>query len=187
MGERQIRIVVITMIAAVAAACGGAAPSQTPSATAPAASSFDEYAIAFCSAWEALFLAVGNPDTGEGSLLSEALDEAVATGNGAKAEELGAQMSQALKSGRRDAAIGGGWPPATPIMVQLDRVLAGFEVMTAAKVAKAKGSANAVDPEAALEGSGALVAWTAMFEAYGAMAPERPAEVQPCGDLPISP
>ena len=37
------------VIAASAAACGGSAPSPNPSPS--AATSFDEYATAFCSAW----------------------------------------------------------------------------------------------------------------------------------------
>ena len=188
MGLRPRGILFITLIAAAAAGCVTAAPSEAPSPTAvPAAGSFDEYAVAFCSAWEHLFLAVGNPDTAEGSVLSMALDDAVASHDGTKAEQLAEQITQEIKSGREDVAVGAGWPPATPIMVEMDRVFVGFQVMTAAKVAKAKGSPNAVDPQVAFEGSGALMAWSAMFEAHAALGAERPASVQPCGDLPISP
>ena len=45
------------VIAASAAACGASAPSPA------VATSFDEYATAFCSAWGTLFRVVGNPDT----------------------------------------------------------------------------------------------------------------------------
>ena len=187
-GQHPPRILFITLLAAATAACATAAPSQAPSPTAvPVADRFDEYAVAFCSAWEHLFLAVGNPDTGEGSELSKALDDAVATHDGTKAEQLAEQMSQEIKSGREDVAVGGGWPPATPIMVEMDRVFVGFQVMTAAKVAKAKGSPNSVDPQVAFEGSGALVAWSAMFAAHAALGAQRPASTQRCGDLPISP
>ena len=166
----------------------GAAPSQTPSPTAlPAADSFDEYAVAFCSAWEHLFLAVGNPDTAEGSVLSKALDDAVASHDGTKAERLADQIIKEIKAGREDVAVGGGWPPATPIMVEMDRVFVGFELMTAAKVAKAKGSPNAIDPQVAFERSGANAAWSAMFEAHAALGAERPASAQRCGELPVSP
>lgn len=179
---------IVTLVAAATTACGPGAPSQAPNQTSlPAASSFDQYAVAFCSAWEALFRAVGNPDTAEGSVLSKALDGAVAAHDGTKAEQLAAQITQELESGRRAVAVGGGWPPAAPIMVQLDRVFVGFEAMTAAKVAKAQGKSNAIDPQVAFEQSGALEAWTAMFEAYGALGSARPAGVQRCGDLPISP
>ena len=188
MGQRPRRVLFIALIAAATAACGSAASSQEPSPTAaPAADSFDEYAVAFCSAWQHLFLAVGNPDTAEGSTLSRALDEAVASHDGSKAEKLGDQISREIRSGREDVAVGGGWPPATPIMDQMDRVFVGFEKMTAAKVAKAKGSPNAVDPQIAFERSGAIAAWSAMFEAHAALGAERPASAQRCGELPISP
>ena len=188
MWQRPRRVLFIALIAVATAACVTAGPGQAPSPTAtPAANSFDEYAIAFCSAWEHLFLAVGNPDTAEGSELSKALDEAVASHDGTKAEQLADQITREIRSGREDVAIGGGWPPATPIMVQMDRLFVGFEVMTAAKVAKAKGSPNAVDPQAAFEQSGAVAAWSAMFEAHAALGAERPASAQRCGDLPISP
>jgi hypothetical protein len=184
----RLRIAIVTLIAAVTAGCGAGAPSHVPSPTPlPAASSFDQYAVAFCSAWEALFRAVGNPDTAEGSELSKALDAAVAAHDGTKAEQVAAQITQELESGRRDVAVGGGWRPAAPIMVQLDRVFVGFVAMTAAKVAKAKGNPSAIDPQVAFEQAGALEAWTAMFEAYGALGSARPTGVQRCGDLPISP
>ena len=188
MGQRPRRILFIILIVAATTACVSAAPSQAPSPTAlPAADSFDEYAVAFCSAWEHMFLAVGNPDTAEGSALSKALDDAVASHDGTKADELAGQITQEIKAGRADAADGGGWPPAAAIMVEMDRVFVGFDAMTAAKVAKAKGSPDAIDPQVAFERSGALVAWSAMFEAHAALGSERPASVQRCGDLPISP
>ncbi len=188
MNRRQLLVVCATVIATATAACGGAAPSPVQTTTPPpAASSFEEYAVAACSAWEALFLAVGNPDTGEGSVLSKALDAAVAAHDGPKAEQLGEQIVQALESGRQDIAVAGGWQPATPILVQLDRVFIGFEAMTDAKVASARGDPNAVDPQMAFEASGAIAAWLAMFDAYHVIDAERPAEPQPCGDLPVSP
>ena len=109
MRQGHLRIAVVTLIAAATAACGPGAPSQAPSPTpVPLASSFEGYAVAFCSAWAALFRAVGNPDTAEGSVLSKALDEAVAAQDGTKAEQLAAQITQDLESGRRDVAVGRG-------------------------------------------------------------------------------
>jgi hypothetical protein len=179
----------MSLIAAATAGCVSAAPSHAPSPTAvPAANSFDEYAVAFCSAWEHLFLAVGNPDTAEGSVLSKALDEAVASRDGTKAEQVAGQITQEIMSGREDVAVGAGWPPAAPIMVQMDRVFIGFQEMTAAKVAKAQGNSNAVDPQVAFEGSGALVAWSAMFQAHAALGTERPASarVRRLADLAVT-
>jgi hypothetical protein len=200
MGQRHLRILCMTLIAAATATCGTGAPSQMPSLVpsqapspvpsptpVPAATSFAEYAVGFCAAWEALFLAVGNPDTGSGSVLSKALDDAVAAKDGTAAEELAAEITSELESGRHAVAYAGGWPPAAPMMAQLDRVFVGFEVMTAAHVPVAKGEPDAADPQAALERSGAIEAWTAMLEAYRALGALRPAGVQRCGDLPISP
>ena len=153
----------------------------------PAASSFEEYAIGFCSAFQALFRAVGNPDTAEGSVLSKALDDAVVAHDGDAAERLAAQITIELESGRQHVAFARGWLPAAPTMVQLDRVLIAFEAMTAAKAAAAKQVPNAGDPQAAFEQAGGPEAWTAMFEAYRAIGSERPQGVQPCANVPISP
>jgi hypothetical protein len=162
--------------------CGASSPTPVP-----AARTFDEYAVAFCSAWAAMFRGVGNPDTAEGSALSDALDDAMAVGDRLQAERLATQITDELESARRDAAFAGGWPPATPMMIQMDRVLVGFEAMTDAKVAKARGDPNAIEPQAALEASGGIQAWGAMFEAYRAIGADRPADVQPCPGLPVSP
>jgi hypothetical protein len=151
------------------------------------ATSFEEYSVGFCSAWEALFRAVGNPDTAAGSKLSKALDDAVAARDSSAAEKLAAEITTELELGRRHVAYAAGWPPAAAMMVQLDQVFAGFQVMTAAHVPLAKGEPDAVDPQVAFEQSGAVEAWSAWIEAYRALAAQRPAGVQPCRDLPISP
>jgi len=196
MDQRHLRIVLVALIAVATAACGTGAPSAQPSPVpspvpsptpVPVAASFAEYAVGFCSAWEALFRAVGNPDTNSGSELSLALDDAVTAGDGKAAEELAAEMTAELEAGRKAIAYAAGWPPAAPMMAQLDRVFVGFEVMTAAHVAVAKGEPDAVDPQAALERSGAIEAYYAWIEAYKAIGAQRPAGVQRCSDLPISP
>ena len=188
MDRRQIRVAVIALVVVTAAACGTGAPSAVPSPTAlPAATSFEEYAASFCSAWDAIFLAVGNPDTAEGSVMSKALDDAVAARNGPEAERLAAEITAELGSGRRHAAIAGGWPPAAPAMTELDRVFAGFMAMTAAKAAAAKSAPGAVDPQTAFEQAGGVDGYFAMFEAMRAMASSRPAGAQECPNLPIAP
>lgn len=188
MGQRRSRIALIALIVAAAAACDTGAPRPSPSPTSsPAATSFAEYAVGFCSAFQALFRAVGNPDTAAGSDLSKALDAAVAAKDGTTAERLAAEITRELESGRQSGADAGGWPPAAPMMAQFDRVIVAFEAMTAAKVAVAKGAQNAVDPQAALEQAGGVEAWFAMFAAWQTIEPERPAGVQPCAGVPISP
>ena len=131
----------------------------------PAAASYEEYFVAACAAWDGLFRAVGNPDTGSGSDLSRALDAAVTARDVPSAERAAAGMASELKAAREQVAVAAGWAPRTAMMAQLDRVLAAFEVGTAAKLAVAKGTPNAVDPQAAFEGAGGLEAWFAMIEA----------------------
>lgn len=162
----------------------GPTVSSTPI---PIATSFATYGVAFCSAFNALFVAVGNPDTGSGSVLSKALDSAVAAGDGASADQLSAKITTELESGRHAGAAAGGWPPAAPMIAQLDRVFVAFEAMVAAKDATAKRTPGAVDPQAAFEQAGGAEAWTAMFDAYRAIGSERPAGAQACANLPISP
>lgn len=188
MSQRHLRIVFITLIAAAAAACGAGAPSGTPSASPmPAATSFEEYAVGFCSAFEAMFRAVGNPDTGSGSVLSKALDAAAAAGDVASADQLAAQITSELESGREQAAVARGWPPAAPMMAQLDRLLVAMEAMIGAKRTAARHAPDAADPQAVFERAGGLQAWTAMLEAGRAMNADRPDGVQPCANVPISP
>ena len=158
-----------------------------PSIPLPAATSFAGYAVGFCAAFDALFRGVGNPDTNAGSVLSKALDAAVVAHDGVAAERFAAEITAELESGRQHAAFARGWPPGAPSMVQLDRLLVAFEAMTAAKTAAAKQTANAVDPQVALEQAGGLEAWTALFEAYRAIGPNRPPGVQPCPTVPIAP
>ena len=150
------RAFAIVLVVAVAAA--GCTPQR-------AAASYEEYFVAACAAWDGLFRSVGNPDTGSGSELSRALDAAMTTGDVPAAERAAAGMATELEAARQQAAVAAGWAPRTAMMVQLDRVLAAFEVGTAAKLAVAKGAPNAVDPQAAFEAAGGLEAWFAMIEA----------------------
>lgn len=181
-------MVFAALLAVVVAACGAGAPSADSSPTPrPAASSFDEYATAFCAAWTALFTAVGNPDTAAGSVLSKALDEAVATENRPEAERLAAEITVGLESGRRHARVAGGWPPAAPAMTEFDRVFVAFEAMIAAKAASATVTPNPVDPQAAFEQAGGVEGYFAMLDAMRAMASARPAGAQQCPNLPVGP
>ena len=188
MGRHHLRIAFITLIVAAAAACGTGIPSAAPSPSPrPAATSFEEYAVSFCSAWEALFRAVGNPDTAAGSVLSKALDEAVTAKNGQEAERLATEITAELESGRRHAAVAGGWPPAAPAMTQMDRLFVGFEAMIAAKAAASTGEPSAVDPQAAFEQAGGLEAYFAMIEAMRARPSAGQAGAKQCPNLPVGP
>jgi hypothetical protein len=162
MVHRRVGLVAVLLIAV---ATGGCTPSPAAATRRPAAATYEEYFVAACAAWDSLFRAVGNPDTGSGSDLSRALDAAVAAGDVAAAQLAAEGMARELKAAREQVAVARGWPPRTAMMVQLDRVLAAFEVGTAAKLAVAKGEPNAVDPQAAFEQAGGLEAWFAMIEA----------------------
>lgn len=182
MGQRHLRVLGIALVLAVPAACQGGAPSPSSS---PVAASFEEYAVGFCAAFEALILAVGNPDTAAGSELSKALDAAVVAGDGTSADQLAAKITSELESGRQHVAYARGWPPAAPMMADLDRVFVAFEAMTAAKRTAANQGPDSVDPQAAFEGAGGVDGWVAMLTAWQTI--ERPDSVEPCGSLPISP
>jgi len=189
MRRRHLRIALITLGMAALGACGVGAPgaSLSSSTPAPVATSFEEYAVSFCAAFDAMFRAVGNPDTAAGSELSKALDAAVATHDGSAAEPLAAEITTELELGRHHVAQAGGWPPAAPVMAQLDRVFMAFEAMTAAKLAAAQGEPDAVDPQAAFEQAGGVEAWFAMFDLGRTIQAERPAEAKQCANVPVSP
>ena len=183
MGQRHLRIVFAALLVLAGAACGGSPPSATAG---PAVDSFDEYAVASCAAWDALFRAVGNPDTASGSELSRSLDQAVAAGDAASAEPVAADITRELQAGRALVAVAGGWQPRIQVMIQLDRVFAAYEAMIAAKVAVARREPNAVDPQAAFEGAGGVEAWFAMIDAMRAAGGGGATEVQ-CPNVPVSP
>ena len=175
--------VIIGLVVLGGAACGGGAPSATAR---PAPASYAEYAVAACAAWDALFRAVGNPDTGSGSDLSRALDEAVAAGDVASADRLANDITRELEVGREHVAVARGWPPRTPVMVHFDRVFTAFEAMTAAKRAAAGREPNAVDPQTAFEEAGGIEAWFAMLEALRAAATTG-ATAESCPNVPVTP
>lgn len=184
MKQPPLRAVAMVLIVLAGAACGTGTPSATPT---PAAASFEEYAVAFCSAFDAMFQAVGNPDTGSASVLSKSLDDAVAARDVASAERLAATITSKLETGRQQAAAASRWQPAGPMMVQLDRVLVAFEAMIVAKRAAANPAPGAIDPQTALEQAGGVEAWSAMLQAAGAMTRPAGATAQPCATVPITP
>ena len=184
MGPRRRWGVSILFVALLGAGCG--APTS-PATARPAAASYDEYFVAACAAWDALFRAVGNPDTGSGSDLSKSLDQAVKASDVASAERLAGAIVRELEAGRQQVAVAGGWQPRAAVMVQLDRVFVGFEAMTAAKVSVARHDPNAVDPQAALEQAGGVDAWFAMFEAARSAGMTGAATEKECPNVPVSP
>jgi hypothetical protein len=166
MNQRPMLAIAMALI--LLAGCASTTASPSPSAQ-PVATSFEEYAIAFCSAFDSMFRAVGNPDTGSGSVLSTSLDAAVTAGDVASAERFAGTITSELEAGRQHVAVAAGWEPAGPMMARLDRVFVAFEAMIAAKRAAAAHAPNAVVPQTAFEQAGGAEAWFAMFEAGRAM------------------
>ena len=84
---------------------------STPAASSLAPATFEEFATNACDAFDAMFRAVGNPDTGTDSELSKALDEAVQRGDPAEAGRLAEAITIELESGRQAASQAAAWPP----------------------------------------------------------------------------
>jgi hypothetical protein len=182
---RAARLAAALALAIAAAGCGTgtSTPSQVPGAT-----SYEEYAAAACLAWDALFRAIGNPDTADWSEQHAALDEAVEAGNVAEAERLAAAITAELEAGRGHLAVAAGWAPAAPVMAQADRVFVAFEAMVDAKRNQADPTASGPEPQAAFESAGGLEAWFAMIEAARAMPPPAgTAAARPCPTVPVTP
>jgi hypothetical protein len=159
----------------------------------PTAISFQEFHTSYCSAWESMFRAVGNPDIGDGSVLTDEMDAAITSGDIASVDRVAAEITSELETGRKQIAMATGWGPAAPLMAQLDRVFVGFEKMTEAKRAAAGQGldvARGIRQET-LEQSGAIDAWFALIrpgvldETRRAIQAARPADVPvECPNVP---
>jgi len=163
------------------------AACSAPAASSLAPATFEEFATNACDAFSAMFRAVGNPDAGTDSELSEALDEAVRRGDPAEAGRLAEAITVELEAGRQSASRAAAWPPGLAMMSQLDRVLLAFEAKVDAQ-RQAAGKPAAPDPQDAFEAAGGPAAWGAMFEAARAMQTSRRANLPPheCTGVPIS-
>ena len=185
MHRRLGGIILAIVVATSAGACGTLTPSPSPS---PAvATTFNEYATAFCSAWGTLFRVVGNPDTAAWTDAVHQLQAAATARDDATAARLQGEINTELEAAREQIAYAAGWPPAARQMARMDRVFMAMEIWITAYVNVAKGVPNTPDPQAALEAAGAMEAWVGMLEASADISPYRPASVAPCPDAPISP
>ena len=174
-------------IVASAAACGPTALSPSPSPSPIVATSFHEYATAFCSAWGTLFRVVGNPDTAGWTDSVRQLQAAAEARDDATAAGLQGPINSELEAAREQIAYAAGWPPAARTMVEMDRFFVATEIWITAYVNIAKGVPGAPDAQAAFEAGGGVESWRAMFEAYADVTPYRPRSVEQCPGGPISP
>jgi hypothetical protein len=182
MAHKALLLISTLLVAVTVAACGAGAPSVAPS---PSPMTFDTYAVAFCSAWDSLFTAVGNPDTGSGSVLSKSLDEAVAAGDAATADRVAAEMTTKLEVARQQAAVAARWPTAATMLGHFDRVALAYEAMITAK--KAAATQPQVNAQAAFEQAGGVDAWTAMLETYRTVDRPTGSSQANCPTVPIAP
>ena len=182
--QRRLPGIILSIVVAMSVgACGTSAPSPSPAG----ATSFAEYATAFCSAWGTLIRVVGNPDTASWADGMRKLQAAATAHDQATAAGLQGGINTELEAARRQIAYAAAWPPAARSMAQMDRLFAAMEIWTAAYVDVAKQVPNAPDPQAAFEAAGGLTAWQGVFEAYADLASYRPASPTQCPDAPISP
>jgi hypothetical protein len=162
----------ILAVALGGAGCGSAAaPAPTPL---PAASDGPQFAAGWCASMQAMFRAIGNPDTAADSELSAALDDAITLADYSGAERLAAMIQADLTIGRRYAESAAGWPPGATMARHVDSVLAAFSAMIEAKRTAARDGLPAADGrgQAAFEAAGGVEAWYAMLEAARTLPPE---------------
>jgi len=177
------------IIMIIAAGCGqGATTSGSPSPR-PSPSSLADFEKGFCDGMQAMFRAVGNPDTGNDSELSFQLDRAIERGDVPSANQLAAQMRAELRLGREHAAYARGWPDGTEIAANLDRVLMAFDASVEAKrAAAAQGlEASETAAQAAFQNLGAGEAWIAMLDGYRNLVLADPARKPLDCELPADP
>ena len=189
MTSRTAPVLSIAVAALLLTGCGiGAAPSLSisPSPSAPPVASYEEFATRLCRAFQALTRAVGNPDSGEGSEVSDALERAATDRDPTAAAQAAAQIIGELEIARDHAAAIAGWPPGAAVGQNFDRLALAFQAWAAAGVDQARGVA-ASDPQQAFEAAGGLQAWTGMLEGVRDAGSERPAgPPRECEGVPIS-
>ena len=180
---RLAAIIVAVAIASSLAGCGSTPPLASPTT----ATSFDDYASAYCLAWGTLFRVVGNPETASWSDTVHQLQAAAEAHDDVTAARLENEINKELEDARRQIAYAASWPPASRPMAEMDRFFAAMETWISAYADIARRVPNAPEPQAALEGAGGLAAWQGMFETATDIAPHRPASVAQCSQAPVSP
>jgi hypothetical protein len=167
-----------SLIVLTVAACrsGASAPTASPSL---APITFDEFSTQFCGALTSLFRAVGNPDANTPSVMSKALDDAVAAADGAAADRAAAAMMAELESARVQAAAAARWQPTATTMVHMDRLIDAFEALTTAKRTLAH-TPGSPEPFKAFEQAGGREAWAGLVGGVGSMPVPSGASPKPC-------
>lgn len=187
--KTPIRLAAVLALSIVATACGGGAavPSASPSSAPRGASTYDEFATEACSAFAAMQRAIGNPDTGEGSALSDQLEAAASAGDADAAAVAAEAVEKELQAGRGHAMAAAAWAPANRMMTAFDRFLAAYQAMVAKELARARGEAGARDSQQVFEAAGGAEAWTQTLEGYQELMASRPSGAAPrdCLGVPV--
>lgn len=184
----------VLVLVATTACQGGTTPDPSPSV--PGATSYLEFREAFCSAWEDLFRAIGNPDAGSDSELSKAMNDAIAAGDRAEVDRLAGEIIRALESGRGNLRVAGGWAPGSTIALAMDPIFVTFERMIEAKQLAASQGLGLDETtraaQSAFEGAGGMEAWAnglrsmQNVDVARVIASARPAGLEPqCENVPI--
>jgi hypothetical protein len=162
----------VLAVALGGAGCGtAAAPTPTPL---PAAQNGAQFSAAWCASMQAMFRAIGNPDTASDSELSAALDQAITNADYSAVERFAAMIQAELATGRRHAESAAGWGPGATMAGHLDRLLVAFGTMIEEKRATARDGLSAVDQraQATFEAAGGVDSWYGMLEAARSFPPD---------------
>ena len=170
-----VRAAALAVLAFLAVACAsGAQPSPSvPPAT------YSDYDAAICGGFTSLLRAYGNPDTNGPSAMRTALEDAVAAGDAAAAEQAATAMLNELEAGRRLAATAARWEPGAMTAASLDRLLLAFEAWTSATLAL-MANPSAIDPQTAFEQAGGVEAWTGTLQGIQTTPVPPGASPKPC-------
>ncbi|HEU0236753.1 MAG TPA: hypothetical protein VFR14_09975 [Candidatus Limnocylindrales bacterium] len=172
MDGRRMLMRLALAVALGGAGCGtAAAPTPTPL---PAARNGAEFSAAWCASMQAMFRAIGNPDTASDSELSAALDEAITNADYSAVERFAAMIQAEIATGRQHAESASAWGPGATMAGHLDRLLVAFGVMVEERRASARDGLSLVDQraQAAFEAAGGVESWFAMLEAARALPPD---------------
>ena len=186
--HRATAALLLVGAAVATVACGGAAPASTAPSQPPRATSFAEYRVAVCSAWDTLSRVVGNPETGSPSDIGRALEHAATDGDAATADRLAGEMTAELSAARQQLAYASGWEPRAEVVAHLDRLFAAFEARVDATRASAhEGELNHDAVQRAFEEAGGVEAWYGAMDALQAGGPSSADPADQCPNTPVTP
>ena len=197
MPARTFTSIVGVAIMVIVTACStvGAESPVPSSSAATRASTYLEFRAGFCAAWSDLTRAIGNPETGTGSELTIARDDAIEAGDLAAVDRLTRTITATLTAGRDNARYAGGWAKAAAAAEAMDPLFVAFQAMVVATrdaAVRGEESPRMVAQEE-FERVGGVDAWFDMVQVMQgdairrAIADARPPDLDPqCPGVPVS-